>query len=85
MEPDFDGLADPFDASTDAIQGISDTHAASVTYQNAKCIFLSKNSSLRSLIVLSVGLKKDDGANLIDLEIDPWKSLPANSKKMQKE
>jgi hypothetical protein len=40
---------------------------------------------LGSLIVLSVGLKNDDGADLVDLEIDLWKSLPANSTKPQKE
>jgi hypothetical protein len=85
MEPNFDGLADPFDANTDVIESISDTHTAAGTYRNAECIFLSKNRSLRSLIALSVGLKNDASANLIDLEIDLWKSLPANSTKPQKE
>jgi hypothetical protein len=85
MEPNFDGLADPFDANTDVVESISDTYAAAGTYWNAECVFLEKNSSLRSLIVLSVGLKNDDGINLIDLEIDPWKSLPANSTKPQKD
>jgi hypothetical protein len=32
MEPNFDGLADPFDASTDVIEGISDMHVAAGTY-----------------------------------------------------
>jgi hypothetical protein len=85
MEPNFDGQADPFDANTDVVESISDTHAAAGTYWNAKRVFLSKNSSLRSLIVLSIGLKNDDGINLVDLEIDPWKSLPTNSTKQQKE
>jgi hypothetical protein len=85
MEPNFDGLADPFDANTNVIESIFDTHAAAGTYWNSKCVFLSKNSSVRSLIVLSVGLKNDDGVNLVDLEIDPWKSLPANSTKPKKE
>jgi hypothetical protein len=85
IKPNFDGLADLFDANTDVVESISDTHGAAGTYRNAECVFLSKNSSLRSLIVVSVGLKNDDGINLIDLEIDPWKSLPANSSKPQKE
>jgi hypothetical protein len=85
MEPNFDGLADPFDANTNVVASISDTHAAAGTYRNAERVFLSKNSSLRSLIVLSVGLKNDDGVDLVDLEIDPWKSLPTNSTKPQKE
>ncbi len=85
MEPNFDGLANPFDTSTNVIEGISDMYTATGTYWNAMCVFLSQNSSLSSLIVLSVGLKNDDGANLVDLEIDPWKSLPANSTKPQKE
>jgi hypothetical protein len=80
IEPDFDGLADPIDTNTNVIKGISDTHTAAGTYRNAECVFLSKNSTLRSFIVLSVGLKNDDGTNLVDLEIDLWKSHPANSK-----
>jgi hypothetical protein len=78
MEPNFDGLANPFDANTNVVESISPTHTAAGTHQNAEHVFLSKNSSLRSLIVLSVGLKNDDGINLIDPAIDPWKSLPPN-------
>jgi hypothetical protein len=85
MEPNFDGLVNPFDTSTLVIEGISDMHTATGTYWNAMCVFLSKNSSLSSLIVLSVGLKNDDGTNLVDLEIDPWKNLPVNNTKPQKE
>jgi hypothetical protein len=85
MEPDFDGLADPFDANTDVVESISHTHAAAGTYRNAERVFLSKNNSLRSLIVLSIGLKNDDGINLVDLAIYLWKSLPTNSTKPQKE
>ncbi len=67
-------------------ESISHTHAAAGTYRNAERVFLSKNSSLRSLIVLSVALKNDDGINLVDLaHIDPWKSLLTNSIKPQKE
>jgi hypothetical protein len=85
MEPDFDGLADPFDANTNVVESISHTHAAAGTYRNAKHVLLLKNSSLRSLIVLSVGLKNNDGINLVDLAIDPWKSLSTNSTKPRKE
>jgi hypothetical protein len=85
MEPDFDGLADLFDANTDVVESISHTHAAAGTYRNAERVFLSKNSILRSLIILSIGLKNDYGVDLLDLAIDPWKSLPTNSTKLQKE
>jgi hypothetical protein len=50
MEPGFDGLANPFDANTNEIDSISDMHTAAGTYWNDECVFLSKNSSLRSLI-----------------------------------
>jgi hypothetical protein len=46
MEPDFNGLADPFDANTDVVDSISHTHAVAGTHQNAEHVFLSKNSSL---------------------------------------
>jgi hypothetical protein len=85
MEPDFDGLTDPFDANTDVVESISPTHTAAGTHWNAERVFLSKNSSLRSLIVLSVGLKNDEGVDLVDPAIDPWKNLPPNSIKPQKE
>jgi hypothetical protein len=42
MEPNFDGLADPFDANTNVVESISDVHAAAGTYQNAKCVFYRK-------------------------------------------
>ena len=47
--------------------------------------FLSKNSSLSALIVLSVGLTSVDGVDLINLKVDPWKSLPTNTTKPQKD
>jgi hypothetical protein len=46
MEPNFDGLADPFDANTDVVDSISYTHAEAGTHRNAEHVFLSKNSSL---------------------------------------
>jgi hypothetical protein len=85
MNPNFDGLAIPIDANTNVIESISDMQAAAGTYQKVECVFLWKNSSLRSLIVLSVGLKNDYIVNLVRLEIDLWKSLPTNSTKRQKE
>jgi hypothetical protein len=84
MEPDFDGLADPFDANTDVVDSISHTHAVAGTHRNAERVFLSKNSSLRSLLFLSLSLKNDDGVDLVDLAMDPWKSLPPNSTKPQR-
>jgi hypothetical protein len=45
MEPNFDGLADPFDVNTDVVESISDTHAAAGTYWNAERVFLLINIS----------------------------------------
>jgi hypothetical protein len=55
------------------------------TSQKAECVFLSKNSSLRALIALSVGLTNVDDVDLIVLEVNPWKSLPTNTAILQKE
>jgi hypothetical protein len=51
----------------------------------AKEVFRSKNNSFRCIVVLSVSLKDDEGGDLIDLESDPWKSLPGITTKPQKE
>jgi hypothetical protein len=42
MKPNFDRLADPFDANTNVVESISHMHAAAGTYRNAKHVFLSK-------------------------------------------
>jgi hypothetical protein len=68
MYPNIDGRTDVSDVNVDtpckpAVQ--------SASYQKAESIFLSKNSSLRTLIVLSVGLKNVKGDDLIDLEVNP--------------
>ena len=34
--------------------------------------FLEKNSSMKSLTVLTIGIKDDNGAALIDLDAEPW-------------
>ena len=51
----------------------------------AKGVFLSKNQSFRCMVVFSVGLKNNEGADLIDLDSDPWKSIPVTTTKPQKE
>ena len=51
----------------------------------AKGVFLSKNQSFRCIVVLSVGLKNNEGADLIDLDSDLWKSIPVTTTKPQKE
>jgi hypothetical protein len=63
----------------------SGEHAAASTSCNAESVFVSKNSSLKALAVLSAGLKNADGADLIDLEGDPWKSLPVRTIRPQRE
>ncbi|KAG7348593.1 hypothetical protein IV203_017298 [Nitzschia inconspicua] len=39
--------------------------------------YIAGNNSIRTLVVLSHGLKKDDGSDLIDIKNEePWKSIP---------
>ena len=59
-------------------------HGAACTSRNAESVFISKNSSLKALAVLSAGLKNDDGTDLIDLEGEPWKSLPVTTIRPQR-
>jgi hypothetical protein len=63
----------------------SGKHAAASTSRNAESVFVSINSSLKALAVLSAGLKNADGADLIELEGDPWKSLPVRTIRPQRE
>ena len=62
----------------------SGAHAAACTSRNAESVFISKNSSLKALAVLSAGLRNDDGTDLIDLEGEPWKSLPVTTIRPQR-
>ena len=55
------------------------------TCMTAKGVFLSKNISFRCIVVLSVGLKYNEGTDLIDLDSNPWKSIPVATTKPQKE
>ena len=48
---------------------------------SAEKIFNDKNKSMKSLIVLCCGLLNSDGTNLIDINEDPWKSLPVATTK----
>ncbi len=38
----------------------------------AESAFLEKNSSIKSLAVLAIGIKDANGAALIDLDAEPW-------------
>ena len=55
--------------------------AESYVSVSAEHIFEEKNKSMKSLIVLCCGLKNSDGTNLIDIDDDPWKSLPVATTK----
>ncbi len=83
MEPaEFDDDANANgDGNGDSSSGV---HAAACTSRNAESVFISKNSSLKALAVLSAGLKNDDGTDLIDLEGEPWKSLPVTTIRPQR-
>ncbi|KAL3786770.1 hypothetical protein ACHAW5_002971 [Stephanodiscus triporus] len=72
----------PAVTSSPEVAGASTTTAvltiAAPPPKNAVSAFLEKNSSIRSLIVLSIGIKDDNGAALIDLDADPRTSLPSS-------
>jgi hypothetical protein len=57
MKHNIDGPANVIDSNTNGIDSISGERVATSTPQKAESVFLSKNSSLRALIVLLVGLK----------------------------
>jgi hypothetical protein len=40
---------------------------------------------LKSLFLLSIGLKDDAGDDLVDVDVDPWNSLPAKTVTPQRE
>ncbi|KAG7340032.1 hypothetical protein IV203_006436 [Nitzschia inconspicua] len=64
--------------ATGAASGVvrNETTAANVVTET-ELAYIAGNSSLRSLVVLSHGLKKDDGSDLIDIKNEePWKSIP---------
>ena len=75
----------PVGASTNNMDGSLALTTPQATCMTAKGVFLSKNSSFRCIVVLSVGLKNNEGADLIDLDSDPWKSIPVTTAKPQKE
>ncbi len=53
--------------------------------KNAGSVFINKNSSFKSLIVLAIGLKDDNGDALIDLAVDPWSSLSSSTTRPTRE
>jgi len=64
--PTMEGLI-PTGAPTDDMDGtlaLPTPHATSLT---AEGVFLSKNQSFRCIVVLSVGLKNNEGADLISI------------------
>ena len=75
----------PAGEPTDDTDGTLALPTPQATCMTAEGVFLSKNSSFRCIVVLSVGLKKNEGADLIDLDSDPWKSIPVATTKPQKE
>ena len=82
--PTMEGLI-PTGAPTDDMDGTLALPPSQATCLAAEGVFLSKNQSFRCIVVLSVGLKNNEGADLIDLDSDPWKSIPVTTTKPQKE
>ncbi|KAG7363562.1 hypothetical protein IV203_026923 [Nitzschia inconspicua] len=73
------------DSSRDSPVAIGDNveAAATVMTETANAVtetelaYIARNNSIRILVVLSHGLKKDDGSDLIDIKTEePWKSIP---------
>ena len=82
MEPaEYDDANADRDGNSASASG---EHAAACTSPSAESVFISKNSSLKALALLSAGLKNDDGTDLIDLEGEPWKSLPVTTIRPQR-
>ena len=77
--PQDTSLDTSFDTSIDI--GSSEPAEESYASLSAEHIFEEKNKSMKSLIVLCCGLKNSDGTNLIDINDDPWKSLPVATTK----
>jgi len=75
----------PAGEPTDDPDGTLALPTPQATCMTAEGVFLSKNSSFRCIVVLSVGLKNNEGADLIDLDSNPWKSIPVATTKPQKE
>ena len=74
----------PTGEPTDDTDGTLALPTPQATCMTAEGVFLSKNSSFRCIVVLSIGLKNNEGADLIDLDSDPWKSIPVTTTKPQK-
>ena len=72
-------------ASTNNMDGSLALPTPQATCMTAEGLFLSKKSSFRCTVVISVGLANNEGADLIDLDSDPWKSIPVTTMKPQKE
>ena len=72
-------------ASTNDMDGSLALPTPQATCMTAEGLFLSKKSSFRCIVVISVGLANNEGADLIDLDSDPWKSIPVTTAKPQKE
>ncbi len=51
----------------------------------AEATFLEKNSSIKSLAVLAIGIKDANGAALIDLDAEPWTSLVSTTSRPQRD
>jgi hypothetical protein len=45
----------------------------------------SKNHSMRTLVVLCRGILNDDGSQILDIMMDPWRLLPLNTIKPKSE
>ncbi|KAG7363901.1 hypothetical protein IV203_037103 [Nitzschia inconspicua] len=64
------------DAASGVVTTMTETAAADVVTET-ELAYIAGNKSIRSLVVLSHGLKKDDGSDLMDIKNEePWKSIP---------
>jgi hypothetical protein len=76
---DEDPILSDFHSQSDDIRGIPMTAGSAERWLN------SKNHSMRTLVVLCRGILNDDGSQILDIMMDPWRLLPLNTIKPKSE
>lgn len=65
------------DRSSPTSQSANSSNTASRGVTETELAYIAGNNSIRTLVVLTQGLKKEDGSDLIDIKDEqPWKSIP---------
>jgi len=74
------------EASGDDHGGIANNSVPRADMVGINCVALSSeqhyknsNNSLRILVVMCRGIKTNDGGEIVDFDVEPWKSLKGNT------